>query len=225
MHLFTTDEYNAAKMKNTLPFKCDQCGKVYNRKKHDYYILSTFKSKTNKDYCSKFCGRASARTRISIKCAHCGTFIYKRPSALKKNQNAFCNHSCSAFYSNSHRAVKGVGVSKLEIWLQENLNSLYPQIEFHFNKNDAINSQLDIYIPSMKLAFELNGAFHYEPIFGKETLNKIQNNDQRKFQACLERGIELCVIDTSHQKYFKASTGRPFLEIIVNIINQKVGAN
>ena len=92
-------------------------------------------------------------------------------------------------------------------------------LEFHFNRKDAINGELDIFIPSLKLAFELNGIFHYEPIYGPEKLGKIQNNDLRKSQACLERGIELCLIDVSSMTYFKPIKGRKFLNIIQNIIN------
>ena len=80
---------------------------------------------------------------------------------------------------------------------------------------------MDIYIPQLKLAFELNGVFHYEPIFGSEKLNQIQNNDGRKFQACLERGIELCIVDTSKLNYFKESNALPYLEIVQKIINYK----
>ena len=79
----------------------------------------------------------------------------------------------------------------------------YPNLEIHYNRKDAINSELDIYIPELELAFELNGIFHYEPIYGAEKLQQIQNNDDRKFQACLEKGISLCIIDTSSLKYFK----------------------
>ena len=81
--------------------------------------------------------------------------------------------------------------------------------------------ELDIYIPSLKLAFELNGIYHYEPIHGSDKLNKIQNNDNRKFQACAEQGISLCIIDTSSQSYFKENTSEKFLKIIINIINSK----
>jgi hypothetical protein len=73
----------------------------------------------------------------------------------------------------------------------------------------------------MKLAFELNGIFHYESIYGEAKLHQIQNNDKRKFQACLERGIELCIIDSSNLKYFKESNAKPYLDIIINIINKK----
>jgi len=72
------------------------------------------------------------------------------------------------------------------------------------------------------LAFELNGIFHYEPIYGQNKLNQIQNNDNRKFQACLENNIELCIIDTSSQTYFKPKTAQKFLDIITNLINNKI---
>lgn len=109
----------------------------------------------------------------------------------------------------------------MEIWLEKNLTELYPQLEIHFNRKDAINSELDIYIPSLKLAFELNGVFHYEPIYGEEKLKQIQSNDNRKFQACLEKGIELCIIDTTPMKYFKEAKARKYLDIVVDILATK----
>ena len=99
--------------------------------------------------------------------------------------------------------------------------SLYPSLEFHFNRKDAINAELDIYIPSIKLAFELNGIFHYEPIYGPKKLAQIQNNDQRKYQTCIEHGIELCLIDVSTFKHFKEKGAMMFLAVIRNIIDQK----
>ena len=99
---------------------------------------------------------------------------------------------------------------------------MYPSLVVNYNKNDTINAELDIYIPSLKLAFELNGPFHYEPIFGEEKLKSTQTNDKRKFQACLEHKIELCIIDTSKQRYFKEKTSNEYLCIITNIIEQKL---
>jgi len=112
-------------------------------------------------------------------------------------------------------------VSKLEKWLHAQLPDLYPGVEFHFNRKDAINSELDIYIPSLRLAFELNGIFHYEPIYGPEKLAGVQNNDQRKFQACLERGIELCIIDVSRMVNFKERRALEFLEVIREVLRRR----
>ena len=112
-------------------------------------------------------------------------------------------------------------MSKLERWLQEQLPKLYPDLEFHFNRTDAINGELDIYIPGLKLAFELNGIFHYEPIYGPEKLDKMQTNDARKFQACLERGIELCIVDVSRMIHFKEKGALKYLDVIQRVLSRK----
>jgi hypothetical protein len=138
-----------------------------------------------------------------------------------KSGKAFCSLSCSVRYSNAHK-LHGTTRSKLEAWIGEQLVLTYPLLEFHFNRKDTINSELDVYVPSLKLAFELNGIFHYEPIHGQYKLNGIQNNDQRKFQACLERGIEFCTIDTSGSKFFSPKKDIKYLEIIKRIVDQRL---
>ena len=107
---------------------------------------------------------------------------------------------------------------------------VYLQIKLYtfnikFNSKEDIDSELDIYIPSLKLAFELNGIFHYEPIFGKDKLRQIKNNDLRKFQACIEHTIELCIIDVAKLKYFKEQTAKQYLDIIKCIVNKKISSS
>jgi hypothetical protein len=95
---------------------------------------------------------------------------------------------------------------------------LYPDLVILFNDKSTINSELDIYIPSLRIAFELNGIFHYEPIFGKDKLKQINNNDNNKFQKCIANNISLCIIDISKQKHFTEKSSIIYLEIIKNII-------
>ena len=109
----------------------------------------------------------------------------------------------------------------MEIWIEENLKNKY-NFEILFNNKEIIGSELDIYIPHFKLAFELNGIFHYEPIFGNKKLEQTINNDNRKFQACLEKGIEFCIIDTSGSKKFKPERDKKYLDIIDNILEIKM---
>lgn len=223
--MYTQKEFDDALYKDKLKLKCMNCQCIFDDTKKE--IWARIRKHKYTICCGSKCKyKFNKVLRIDSNCKYCNKLVSRKSTQHYKTQriykNTFCNNSCSAYWNNSNRELNGIGVSKLETWIQEKLTVLYPDIKFEFNQNTTINSQLDIFIPSLKLAFELNGAFHYEPIFGKEKLDKIQNNDQRKFQACLEREIELCIIDTSTQKTFSKNTSQSFLDIIVNIINQKM---
>ena len=219
--LYTQDEFNFAKSFDLLPLECIFCKKIFKKTKH--YINNSLnpKQKTNANFCSKSCSTLYHRgSKQILLCSNCDIEFSKTKTEIKKTKNHFCSKSCAASYNNKHKST-GTRRSKLEIYLEEQLTSLYPKLHIDYNKKEAINSELDIYLPSLRLAFELNGIFHYEPIYGSDKLNQIQNNDSNKFQQCIENEISLCVIDTSSQKYFKESTSKKYLDIIVNIINQR----
>jgi hypothetical protein len=174
-------------------------------------------------FCSKACHKnyqIKEKQKNYVICKNCSKSFHKTPAEQIKTKNNFCSKSCAATYNNTHKKF-GTRVSKLELFLQEQLTKEY-NFEFHFNRKDSINSELDIYIPKINLAFELNGIFHYEPIYGEEKLKQTQNNDQRKFQACLEKNIELCIIDTSWIKYNKESNFVKILDIVKDIISKKL---
>lgn len=217
--LFTEIEYNNAKSMEKLPLKCEYCGKIFYVEKKE--ITRILKHNLNWGrFCSHNCSKESSKKRFKTICAECGKTIIIKESAHKKSKSGkhFCSKSCAAKYNNTHK-TKGTRISKLEIYIQNKLTNLYPNLTILFNDKTAINSELDIYIPSLQLAFELNGIFHYEPIFGNNKLIQIQENDNNKFQKCIKHNISLCIIDVSSQKYFKEQTSQKFLNIITNIIN------
>ena len=197
-----------------IKLNCNICHKDYSK------LTSDIKRGSVHNFCSKKCFNIFQDQRLLIRCQFCNKEILKKQYDIKRAKNVFCSRSCNASYGNTHK-TSGYNRSKLEIWLSSKLTTLYPKLEFHFNKIDTINAELDIYIPSLKLAFELNGIFHYEPIYGEEKLERTRSNDKRKFQACLEHNIELVIIDSSQQKYFKESTSQKYLDIITKIINLK----
>ena len=202
--------------------QCDYCNNIFYKFSKDR--IRFIKNPNRKCFCNNECAGNHKNKRISLNCKQCNKIFIKEFCRIKKSKsgNHFCSRSCAGTYNNAHRKhIKKHGTrrSKLENWIERQLLETYPDLEFHFNRKDAINSELDIYIPSLKLAFELNGIFHYEPIFGKEKLAKIQNNDNRKFQACHEADISLCIIDVSQQKYCKPKTSQKYLDIITEIID------
>lgn len=211
------DLYNKKIRGRRIPCVCNFCGNFFTKSRRDATI-SLRRNQTN-TFCSKYCNR-KYNTSIMVQCAECNSTFTKSVSQIKKSKNNFCNHSCAAKHFNKNKK-HGSQRSKLEAYLEEELIKQYPNLLFHFNRRDTINAELDIFIPSLKLAFELNGIFHYEPIFGIEKLIKTKNNDDRKFQACIEHGIELCIIDTSKEKYFKLNKCIVYRDIIFNIINNR----
>lgn len=224
--LFSDSDLQQAKSRDLLPFQCCFCDCMFTRNKKNY--LDVLKgNRPEIQYCSNSCTMKHKHLQKygelsqTLQCQQCGDTFIKAPRFIKRTKNHFCSRSCAATYNNAHKKY-GIRRSKLEAWLEEQLTKIYPNLEIHFNRRDAVNSELDIYFPSLNLAFELNGIFHYEPIFGEDQLNKIQNNDQRKFQACIEAKIELCIIDTSGQKYFKESSSQKYLNIITKLVNKKL---
>jgi len=229
--LFTNQELINAKSTDKLPCQCYKCENTfYKQKKIILLVLKKHKDVNGKNYsnfgkyCSTKCKIENQNTQTKVICKNCNNVFSKIPAEISDNKNNFCSRSCSTIYNNTHKTT-GTRRSKIELYFEEQLTSIYPNIDFHFNRRDTINSELDIYIPSLKLAFELNGIFHYEPIFGPEKLSQIQNNDQRKFQACVEKNISFCTIDISSITYVKPEKMQKFVNIALDIINNHIKDN
>lgn len=221
--LYTQDEFNQAKTRDFLSVECYQCGNPYQvKKRYIKSFLTDPNSLSSNKYCSKKCLNKSKLRRVEVECKNCSTKLEKRISVYNKSKTKrfFCNQSCAATYNNRNK-THGTRRSKLEVWLEERLKQLYPHMKMLFNSKEAIGSELDIYIPSLNLAIELNGIFHYEPIFGVDKLQQIQENDKSKTLACYEAKIDLCIIDTSGQKYFKPKSSQKYLDIIIKIIETR----
>ena len=221
--LFTPEEFETAKCHQFLPLQCKHCGETFYKDKHYIQCGLRDNHRITAEYCSHSCGAEDQHKghRLDVVCDQCGKPVTKQLKDIKKTKHHFCGSSCAAKYHNARKQT-GTRRSKLEVWLEAQLPTLYPTLEIRFNDRDAIGSELDIYIPSFKLAFELNGLFHFEPIFGQGKLDTIQSNDNRKILACAEKGISLCLIDVSQIKYFKDRTSKPILEIIQKIIDQAI---
>lgn len=204
---------NEAKHKQII-VKCEQCGKLFQR--HPSTII-----KNKHQFCSFDCYKIFRTAKTTHHCAECGKEILRIKSRTINRQFIFCSKRCKGKYWSTHKTW-GSSRSKFEIYAEQELTQLYPLLEINFNDTKTINAELDIYIASLKLAFEINGIFHYEPIFGADRLLRAQNNEQRKFQACLEHNIELCIIDITGLTHFTENKAKAYLNIIINLIENKL---
>jgi hypothetical protein len=214
--LFTQTELNITKAYSKLPLECELCQSVFFRLKKDIQ-----RSESNKRiscrYCSRNCSYLAKVTQVEVECKQCKKIFKKLANQHKKSKNHFCCRSCAATYNNTHK-TKGIRRSKLEIWLENKLKIQFPKLIFKTNNFTIIN--LDIYIPYLKIAFEINGIVHYKPIYGLDKLTKIQKNDKRKIQLCNDKKISLYVIDASHLKKFNEVEAQQYLNIINKAISK-----
>jgi hypothetical protein len=188
--------------------------------KYDPHTPNTY---TDKHYCSPECQHASMETKIEVVCSYCGMGRKKWLSQMKKSKSglSFCNSSCSALYHNKNKKY-GNRISKIEKYFQRRLAEDFPSLNILYNDKTVIGSELDIYIPDMKLAFEVNGIVHYEPIYGFDKLSKIQNNDHQKIISCYKQGIELAILDVSSIKYYKEDRMELLYQKIKDIVTMNL---
>jgi len=208
-------------MNDMIELTCHHCRKPFIRRK-PYTTLNKNRKNQKYDFCSLKCQHLEYSTKQTVACGSCGTIMTRIPSHIKKSKSGkvFCNHSCAALYTNTHKTT-GNRRSKLEIYLEEQIELNYPELGCIYNSKEIINSELDFYFPTLKFAIELNGILHYEPIYGDDRLEKIQNNDMQKQILCYEQGIELCIIDSSSCKYLNQKQKDKYWSMI-NIIIQKI---
>ena len=97
--------------------------------------------------------------------------------------------------------------STLELQIREFLNQY--NISYKTNVRDIINGELDIYIPSHKLAIECNGIYWHCDVY------KDKNYHINKYHACLSHGIQLLTIWEDQWVNYS--------ERIKNLIRSKLG--
>lgn len=161
---------------------------------------------------------------VLAKCENCGKEVKRTQSAIRKNKSnrIFCSSSCAATYNNKHKTT-GTRRSKLEAYLEERLRVEFPDLVLICNGKDAIGSELDFYFPQLRLAIELNGIFHYEPIYGKDKLEQVQRNDQQKSLCCATAGIEFCTVDVSTVTHVTSIVKERYWSIVKNLVTPLLG--
>ena len=169
-------------------------------------------------YCSDAC-RKQSRRRFAQTCCHCEKSYFAENRTSK-----FCSHACRSIKLQLHKYAhvrSGLSRSKIEHYVENRLNEDFPSIEFSYNDKNVLGLELDIYSPSLNLAFELNGVFHYLPIHGEDVLRKIQTRDALRVEKCAAMNIELHSIDLGNEGFTKQHAVRIY-QLVHDIIQSKL---
>jgi nucleoside diphosphate kinase len=153
------------------------------------------------------------KIRIDWICPVCES-VLKLPKHISKNRK-YCSGTCRNKVNN--QIIRGTR-SKAEKHLELSLTEKFPNLEIVYNSRKILsnNKELDVYIPSLKLAIEWNGPWHYMDCRTKEFLNGIKERDLQKEEECKVLGIKLYVVKdlVAHKKFIHSEVDK-----IINLIN------
>lgn len=135
--------------------------------------------------------------------------INARKSKAKQNWEKLDNNTKDNMHKSAMQAVRQsskVG-SKLEKFLLTRLIEDGYTVEFH-KEQTLINTklQIDLFLPTLNLAIEVDGPSHFKPVWGQETLKRNQKYDRKKAGLISGKGWHL--IRIKQTKDFSVSRSR-----------------
>ncbi len=173
-------------------YNCDHC-KIFCKKQRKNYYTAKKRHQTL-FFCSQLCRhKYYNHISIEVKCSFCNKTIKRRASQIAITKHSFCNTSHAASYNN--KLKRKTRRSKIEAKFYNLLVKEFPQLDILSNDKTMLNgSEVDVAIPSLKLAIEWNGIVHFKPIYGQTKLDKIQTIDAKKLKIASNKNINLIVI-------------------------------
>lgn len=145
----------------------------------------------------------------------------ERARKSKENWDKKSDIEKELFFKAAAEGVRGAAKegSRLEKFLRTGLTKAGFSIEYH-KKHLVANEKLhlDLFIPSLKTAIEIDGPAHFIPIWGEESLKKHQKADREKTGLLNTSGFYLIRVKNL-RKQVSAKLERDILTKIVNALN------
>lgn len=117
-----------------------------------------------------------------------------RQETAKKNWQNLSEDEKEQMLKAANSAVRQTSKtgSKLEKYLHEQLLKDGYKVDFH--KEQILSNtklQIDLFLPTMNVAIEIDGPSHFKEVWGKDVLNKNINYDNKKTGLVLGKGLVL----------------------------------
>jgi len=120
--------------------------------------------------------------------------------------------------NNAIRATSKVG-SKLEKFLLTKFIAKNVDVQFH-KEQFLVNTklQIDLFLPSINTAIEVDGPSHFSPVWGEEAFRKAQQYDKKKQGLILGKGLAL--IRIKQTKDFSKARSELIFNKLIEIVEQ-----
>ena len=143
--------------------------------------------------------------------------LNKRKEKARKNWENLSEDTKAHILKEANNAVRNASKigSKLEIYLLNQLLTDGYRVDFH--KEQTLSNtklQIDLFLPTLNVAIEVDGPSHFEPVWGDETLKRNKGYDSKKTGLILGKGLVL--IRIKQMKDFSNARGK----VIYNTLKQ-----
>lgn len=145
--------------------------------------------------------------------------LERRRSVARDNWNKLSDEEKQFILQKANSAVRASGStgSKLELFLFQELLSNGYETEFH-KEQTLLNTklQIDLYLPRIAVAIEVDGPSHHQPVWGDDSLARSQKYDNKKNGLILGKGLVL--IRIKQTKDFSKSRGHIVLDKLLDTL-------
>jgi very-short-patch-repair endonuclease len=126
--------------------------------------------------------------------------LQKRKEKAKQNWEKMSEEEKQNMLHEANLAVREAGKkgSKLELYLLDAMLKDGYQVEFH-KEQTLLNTklQIDLFVPTLNVAIEVDGPSHFEPVWGDEALKRNKKYDDKKSGLIIGKGLYLIRIKQS----------------------------
>lgn len=151
--------------------------------------------------------------------------LERRKQIARNNWDKLSDDEKQSILQSANNAVRDAGKhgSKLELYMMNELLKDGYRVEFH-KEQVLLNTklQIDLFLPTINTAIEIDGPSHFQPVWGEQTLEKNQKYDNKKTGLILGKGMVL--IRVKQTKDFSRSRAKKLysdLKLIIENISNK----
>lgn len=197
--LISQEQLAGLKAKDPVPLRCKACTNQFTAVKCAVLVAIKGNGSHTLDSCGRACAGQLKAKPPNVTCEQCGHAFRKFPSEIKKAPLHFCSMSCACRYNNQHKRHGKIKRSKAEKHLEKLIRHDFPTLCLSVNDRSLLASglEIDLLLPTLKIAIEINGPCHYHPIYGTEKLASIQNFDVQKQAELIPLKYQLLTFDIS----------------------------